>query len=64
MDNINEYLYSLNKVIIDENTFYNFTNNVKKMKFVIKFQKDLDRVIKIFYIRNDSYRLVIKNYGL
>ena len=62
-DNINEYLYSSNKVIIDENIFYNFNKAVKKIKFVIKFQKDLDRIIKIWYIKNDNYRLILKNYG-
>ena len=33
----NEYLYFSNRVIVDEKIFYNFTNNVKKIKFVIKF---------------------------
>ena len=57
----NEYLYFSNKLIIDENIFYNFTNIVKKMKFVIKFQKlSSTRVIKIWYIKNDNYRLIIK----
>ena len=42
----NEYLYFSNKLIIDENIFYNFTKNIKKIKFVIKFQKLLEsRVI-------------------
>ena len=60
----NNYTYFSNRVIIDENIFYNFTMNVKKIKFVIKFQMILSRVIKIWYIKNDNYRLVIKNYGL
>ena len=60
----NNYLYFSNKLIIDENIFYNFTKNVKKIKFVIKFQMILSRVIKIYYIKNDNYRLIIKNYGL
>ena len=60
----NDYLYFSNGVIIDENIFYNFTKNVKKIKFVIKFQMLLSRDIKIWYIKNDNYRLVIKNYGL
>ena len=37
---------------------------LKKIKFVTKFQMILSRVIKIWYIKNDNYRLVIKNYGL
>ena len=61
----NEYFYFSNRVIIDENIFYNFTNDVKKIKFVIRFQNiSFSRVIKIFYIKNDNHRLVIKNYGL
>ena len=61
---INEYFYFSNRVIIDENIFYNFTNDVKKIKFVIKFQNiSFNRVIKISYIKNNNYRLVIKNYG-
>ena len=36
---------------------------LKKIKFVIEFQM-IPRVIKIWYIKNDNYRLGIKNYGL
>ena len=61
----NEYLYFSNKLIIDENIFYNFTKNIKKIKFIIKFQKlSASRVIYLYYIKNDNYRLIIKNYGL
>ena len=60
-----EYSYFSNRVIIDENIFYTFTKNIKKMKFVIKFQKlSASRVIYLYYIKNDNYRLTIKNYGL
>ena len=62
--NNNKYLYFSNRVIIDENIFYNFTKNVKKIKFVIKFHMLLPNVIKIWYINNENYRLVIRNYGL
>ena len=62
--NNNKYLYFSNKVIVGKNIFYNFTRDVKKIKFVIKFQMSLPKVIKIYYIKNDNYRLVIKNYGL
>ena len=41
----NEYLYFSNRVIVDENIFYNFNKVVKKIKFVIKFQMVLARVI-------------------
>ena len=60
----NDYTYFSNRVIVDENIFINFTKSVKKIKFEIKFQMLLSRVIKIWYIKNDNYRLVIKNYGL
>ena len=60
----NDYSYYSNKIFIDENIFYNFNKSIKKIKFVIKFQMILSRVIKIWYIKNDNYRLTIKNYGL
>ena len=59
----NNYPYYSNKIFIDENIFYNFTKNVKKIKFVIKFQMLLSRVIKIWYIKNDNYRLILKHFG-
>ena len=60
-----EYSYFSNRVIIDENIFYTFTKNIKKMKFVIKFQKlSASRVIYLYYMKNDNYRLTIKNYGV
>ena len=59
-----DYTYFSNRVIVDESIFYNFNKKVKKIKFVIKFQVVLSRVIKIWYIKNDNYRLVIKNYRL
>ena len=43
----NNYTYFSNRVIIEENIFYNFTKSIKKFKFVIKFQMILSRVIKI-----------------
>ena len=49
--NNNDYEYFSNKMSIDENIFYNFTNNIKKIKFVIKFQKlSSTRVIYLYYI--------------
>ena len=59
-----DYTYFSNRVIVYEKIFYNFTKNVKKIKFVIKLQMILSRIIKIWYIKNNNYRLVIKNYGL
>ena len=60
-----EYSYFSNKAIIDKNIFYTFTKNIKKIKFIIKFQKlSESRVIYLYYIKKDNYRLTIKNYGL
>ena len=62
--NNNQYNYFSNKMTIDENIFYNFTNNIKKLKFVIKFQKlSSTRVIYLYYIKNDNNRLILKHYG-
>ena len=61
---INEYRYFSNKMLIDDNIFYNFNKVVKKLKFIIKFRKlSPSRVIKIYYIKNDNYRLILKHYG-
>ena len=60
----NNYKYFSNRVIVDEDIFYNFNKGVKKVKFVIKFQMLLSRIIYIYYIKNENYRLTIKNYGL
>ena len=62
--NNNEYLYFSNKMTIDENIFDNFTNNIKKLKFVIKFQKlSSNRVAYLYYIKNDNYILIFKHFG-
>ena len=63
--NSNDYSYFSNKLFIDESIFYNFNKNVKKIKFVIRFQNTSSyKAIKIWYFKNDNYRLIIKNYGL
>ena len=60
----NEYNYFSNKLIIDENIFYNFNKNVKKIKFVIKFQKlSTSRVIYLYYIKNNNYRFILRHYS-
>ena len=62
--NNNDYAYFSNKMTIDENIFYNFTNNIKKLKFLIKFQKlSSTRVVYLYYIKNDNNRLILKHYG-
>ena len=61
--NNNEYSYFSNRIIVDEDIFLNFTRNIKKIKFVIKFQKLLSsRVIYVYYIKNDNYRFILKHY--
>ena len=61
--NNNEYSYFSNRVIIDENIFYNFNKDIKKIKFFIKFNKLLSsRVIYLYYIKNDNYRFILKHY--
>ena len=63
--NNNEYSYFSNRVIIDEDIFLNFTKNVKKIKFVIRFQKLLSsRVVYLYYIKNDNYRFILKHYSI
>ena len=62
--NNNEYSFFSNRVIIDEDIFINFTKNIKKIKFVIKFQKLLSsRVIYLYYTKNLNYRFILKHYG-
>ena len=60
--NNNDYKYFSNKVSIQENIFYNFTKNVKNMKFKIKFVMTSVKVIKIWYIKNNNYRFILKHY--
>ena len=62
--NNNEYSYFSNRVIVDEDIFLNFTKDIKKIKFVIKFQKLLSsRVIYLYYIKNENYRFILKYYS-
>ena len=59
-----EYSYFSNKVTIDEDIFINFTKNIKKIKFVIKFQKlSASRVIYLYYMKNLNYRFIFKHYS-
>ena len=60
-----EYLHFSNKVIVYEDIFINFTKNVKKIKFIIKFQKlSSSRVIYVYYMKNDNYRFILKHYSM
>ena len=46
----NEYSYFSNRVIIDEEIFYNFTKNIKKIKFELNFRKYHQVVLFIYTI--------------
>ena len=62
--NNNKYSYFSNRIIIDENIFYNFTKDIKKIKFVIKFNKLISsKIIYAYYIKNDNYRFILKHYS-
>ena len=61
--NNNDYKYLSNKLSIKDNIFYNFTKNVKNIKFRIKFVMTAVKVIKIWYIKNDNYRFILKHYS-
>ena len=60
----NDYSYYSNKIFIDENIFYNFNKDIKKIKFVIKFQKlSASRAIYLYYMKNLNYRFILKHYS-
>ena len=61
--NNNDYKYFSNKVSIKENIFYNFMRNIKNIKFRIKFVMTAVKVIKIWYIKNNNYRFILKHYS-
>ena len=58
-----EYSYYTNKIFVNENLFYNLNKSIQKLKFVIKFQMLLFKTIRVWYIKNDNYRLILKHYG-
>ena len=59
----NDYQYFSNKVFAEENIFHSFTKNVKNIKFKIIFVMTAVKVIKIWYINNDNYWLILKHYS-
>ena len=61
--NNNDYQYFSNKVFVEENIFYNSTENVKNIKFRIKFVMTAVKVIKIRYIKNNNYRFILEHYS-
>ena len=61
--NNNDYQYFSDKLSIIENIFFNFTQNIKSIKFQISFVKTAIQNIKILYITNNNYRFILKHYG-
>ena len=61
--NNNDYPYYSNEIFLNGDIFLNSNKNIEKIKFVIKFQMILSRVIKIWYNKNDNYRLILKHYS-
>ena len=60
----NEYSYFSNRVVIDEDIFHTFTKNIKKIKFVIKFQKiSSSSIIYLYYMKNQNCRFILKHYS-
>ena len=62
--NIDQYKYFSKYVFIDEYIFHNFNKNIKSIKFIIKFEQIATRVIKMYYLKNDNYRLIFKHYSM
>ena len=59
------YTYFENKLFVNENIFYNFDKSIEKIKFSIRFQLvNYFKVVKLWYIKNDNYRLIYKRYSL
>ena len=60
----NTYTYFENKLFISENVFYNFDKSIEKIKFSIRFQLvNFFKVVKIWYIKNNNYRFILKHYS-
>ena len=61
--NNNNYQYFSNKLSINENIFYNFNNDIEKIKFRISFVKTAIQKITISYINDNNHRFILKHYG-
>ena len=61
--NNNNYQYFSNELSINENIFYNFNNDIKKIKFRISFVKTAIQNITISYINDNNHRFILKHYG-
>ena len=59
----NKYSFYENNVFIIGNIFYNFEDNVKKLKLIMKFNKIENYITKLWYVPTNNHRLVIKNYS-
>ena len=60
---LDKYKYFSKFIFIDENIFYNFNKNIKSIKFVIRFEQVVSKIIFMYYLKNDNYRLILKHYS-
>ena len=59
----NKYSLFNNYLTIDEKFFYNFNEDIKNIKFSIKFEMTKSYVIRLFYDKRNNNRLVLKHFG-
>ena len=59
----NKYSFFNNYLTIDEKFFYNFNEDIKNIKFSIKFEMTESYVIRLFYNKGDNNRLIFKHFG-
>ena len=63
--NLNEYKHFSKYIFIDEYILYNFINNIEKIRIVITFELIINKVINLYYLKNESLnRFILKHYGL
>ena len=61
--NNNDYRYFSNKLSINENILYNFTESFEKIIFRITYVTTTVRNIKIWYLNDNNYRFILKHYS-
>ena len=61
--NNGEYVVYTNFVFIFKKNFYNFKNDTKNLKIIIKFRMTKVNVVKIWYTPKNTDRMIIKHYG-
>ena len=58
----NTYSSSNNFLTIEEKFFYNFNEDIKNIKFSIKFEMTDIKVIRLFYNKRNNNRLMLKTF--